>query len=160
MKSFSLVFILFISLYACKNESPKKQENKKTEISFKKQGNLQVIDSAGAEKASFDIEFATTDYEQQTGLMYRTKMKDRQGMLFIFEDAQPRYFYMKNTYIPLDIIFVAPDSSIVSIAKDAKALDETVLPSGKPAKFVLEIKAGLSNNLHIQKGDKVSWKKL
>jgi len=160
MKPISLIFILFISLYACKNKSHQKQQIKNPEISFKKQGNLQVIDSSGAEKATFDIEFATTDYAQQTGLMYRTKMKDRQAMLFIFNEAQPRYFYMKNTYIPLDIIFVAPDSTIVSIAKDAKPLDESILPSKKPAQFVLEIKAGLADQLGIQKGDQLKWKKL
>ena len=159
MKKIIILLILSISLYACQDNQPNKIPKKQTEISFTKEGDLQIIDSTGTQKAKFDIEFATTDYEQQTGLMYRTKMKDHQAMLFIFDAEKPHYFYMKNTYIPLDIIFVSADSTIVHIAKDAKPLDETTLPSEKPAQFVLEIKAGLSDTYDIKEGDKLKWKK-
>ena len=151
---------MFGVLYACNNQKDNREKKKAAEITFTKEGHLQIMDTAGIKKAEFDIEFATDEYEQQTGLMYRTRMKDNQGMLFIFEEEKPHYFYMKNTYIPLDIIFVAADSTIVHIAKDAQPLDETVLPSEKPARFVLEIKAGLSDAYHINEKDKLIWQKL
>jgi len=155
-----ILLLIFASIFACKNDKHEPQKNKNTEIKFSKEGNIKITDSTGTEKAAFDLEFATTDYERETGLMYRKQMKDNQAMIFIFEDAQPRYFYMKNTYIPLDIIFISPDSTVVNIAKNAKVLDETVLPSKAPAQFVLEIKAGLSDKYGIKKGDKLKWQKL
>ena len=160
MKKIIIILIIFSGLYACKNDTTKRKTKKPAEITFTKEGHLQIIDTSGVKKAEFDIELATDDYQQQTGLMYRTQMADNQGMLFIFDEEKPHFFYMKNTYIPLDIIFVAADSTIVNIAKDAQPLDETVLPSEKPAQFVLEIKAGLSDAHQIKKGDKLRWKKL
>jgi len=160
MKKLILLLMILSGLYACKEHKSQKKTQKPTEINFTKEGELQIIDTAGVRKAEFDIELATDDYEQQTGLMYRTKMADNQGMLFIFDEEKPHYFYMKNTYIPLDIIFVAADSTIVHIAKNAEPLNEEVLPSEKPAQFVLEIKAGLSDAHQIKKGDKLVWKKL
>jgi uncharacterized membrane protein (UPF0127 family) len=153
--------VLIFILGAC-HSTVKKQvvQNQQTDIQFKKEGVLSIEDSLGQDKARFDIELAEDDYEQQTGLMYRKSMKDNQAMLFIFKDAQPRYFYMKNTYIPLDIIYIGPNKKIVNIVKEAKVLDETTLPSVKPAQYVLEIKAGLSDQLGLKTGDKVSWQKL
>ncbi len=153
-----LLGVIFLSL-SCQN-TVRKTKVKSPEIHFKKEGVLQVQDSLGHTKASFDIELADNDYEHQTGLMYRKQMQDNQAMLFLFKEEQPRYFYMKNTYIPLDIIYADADKQIVHIAKEAKALDETTLPSGKAAKYVLEIKAGLSDTYNLHPGDKLSWKTL
>jgi uncharacterized membrane protein (UPF0127 family) len=79
-------------------------------------------------------------------------------MLFIFENEKPLYFYMKNTYIPLDIIYINAQKKIVSIAKNAVPLDETTLPSDYPAKFVLEVNAGLTDRFEIKPGLSVDWK--
>ena len=105
--------------------------------------------------ARFRTEFADTEAKRETGLMYRRSMKDDQSMWFIFPDEQIRYFYMKNTYIPLDIIYVNRDRKIVSAAKNARPLDETSLPSGKPAQYVLEIKGGLFDKLGLKEGDSI-----
>jgi len=157
MKHLILLSIL-LNLAAC-NQTPKKHtQNVSTEIKFNKQGTLKITDSTGQTKANFDIEYAKDDYHRETGLMYRKSMDDNQAMLFIFEDVQPRYFWMKNTYIPLDIIYIGPDKKIVSIVKNAKALDKTSLPSKLPAQYVLEIKGGLSDQYQLKKGDKVDWK--
>ena len=153
-----IVFLSLVLLVACQSSHTKKTKLKSPEISFKKDGVLKIYDSLGQSKAVFDIEIADTDYKRETGLMYRKKMDVKQAMFFVFETEKPRYFYMKNTYIPLDIIFISKDSIIVSIANNAKALDETTLPSGYPAQYVLEIKAGLSYQKNIQKGDKLKWK--
>jgi hypothetical protein len=106
-----------------------------------------------------DIEFAEDDYETQTGLMYRTKLDTNQGMLFIFPNEQIRSFYMKNTKIPLDIIYINEEQQIVSFQKNAKPFDETPLPSGAPAKYVLEINAGLSDEWNLEVSDKIEFKK-
>ncbi len=157
MKKYILLLVM-MSFWACQtkpanNNKPKQQ----TEITFKKQAVLTVSDSLNHPKAQFDIEIAQDDYHRETGLMYRRTMKDNQAMLFIFDDNKPRYFWMKNTYIPLDIIYIGTDKTIVSMVKNAKVLDQTALPSNVPAKYVLEIKAGLADRYRLQKGDRVSW---
>jgi len=78
-------------------------------------------------------------------------------MLFIFPDIRMRSFYMKNIYIPLDIIYLDSDKHIVSIQENAKPLDETSLPSLFPAQYVLEINAGLSEKLNLKVGDNMEF---
>ncbi len=103
--------------------------------------------------ARFKTEFADNEAKREIGLMYQKTMKDNQSMWFVFPDEQIRYFYMKNTYIPLDIIYFDKNKKIVSVAKNAHPLDETSLPSNKPAQYVLEIKGGLFEKLGLKKGD-------
>jgi len=162
MKHLFYLLILTSIMWSCKEQTKKSETKtpKSSEIVFKKEGTLQIMDSLGQEKARFDIELATDDYKRETGLMYRKSMQDNQAMLFVFEDERPRYFYMKNTYLPLDIIYIGADKKIVSIIKNAKVLDETSLPSQFPAQYVLEIKAGLSDTYNITPGDKVTWEVL
>ena len=78
-------------------------------------------------------------------------------MLFIFPDVNPRSFYMKNTEFPLDIIYIDEGQKIVSFQKDAQPYNESSLPSNAPAKYVLEINAGLSEQLGLQVGDSISF---
>ncbi len=152
------IFILplILALFSCSSTTPGKEKNINQVITFRKDGVVKIIDN-GKIIAKFDMEIADDEYERETGLMYRKSMKNNQAMLFVFEDSQPRYFYMKNTYIPLDIIFIDANKKIVHIAKDAKPLDETTLPSKFPSKYVLEIKVGLSNSLGIKPGMLVNW---
>lgn len=139
-----------------------KEKNKTVnpvEITFKKEGELSIYSSTNKDsvKVKLDIEIADNDYETQTGLMYRNSMKPNQGMLFIFDDLRERYFYMKNTHIPLDIIYIGADKRIVSFQKNAKPFDETSLPSKAPAKYVLEINAGKADAQGLQVGDSISF---
>ncbi|WP_431137725.1 DUF192 domain-containing protein, partial [Psychroserpens mesophilus] len=99
----------------------KDTSNDKIEVSFKKEGilNLKKANTDSIIK-TLDIEFAEDEYEIQTGLMYRTKLGTNQGMLFIFPNTQMRSFYMKNTKIPLDIIYIGDKLQIVSFQKNAK----------------------------------------
>ena len=159
MKQVFTFLMIIILLNACQNNQENNSTSKKVNdyIPFTKEGELSILDSLGQTKIKFDIELARDDYERETGLMYRKAMKNNQAMLFIFEDEKPRYFWMKNTYIPLDIIYINGNKQIVSIAKNAKPLDETSLASKFPAKYVLEIKAGLSDTYRLKKGDKVFW---
>jgi len=105
--------------------------------------------------AHFTVEIANNEATREQGLMCRTKLTDDQGMLFEFQDVADRTFWMKDTLLGLDIIYIAPDGSIVSIAKNAKPLDRTPLPSNGVASGVLEVRAGLSDQLGLKPGDKV-----
>lgn len=131
-----------------------------TEVTFKKEGELSLFKAENDSLiAKFDIEIADDEYQTQTGLMNRKSMKDSNAMLFVFPDMQMRAFYMKNTLIPLDIIYLDNNNTIVSIQENAKPLDESSLPSGTPAQYVLEINGGLSQQLNIKVGDKMSFTK-
>ena len=154
---FRLVIISFAFLYGCKEEKPVKTSDKIV-VSFKKEGVLQIkkAESDSVIK-TLDIEIADNEYETQTGLMYRNELKTEQGMLFIFPNSDYRNFYMKNTKIALDIIYIDENNSIVSFQKNAKPFDETSLPSEAPAKFVLEINAGLVDQWNLETGDHIAY---
>lgn len=147
------VFGLTIS--SCKEE---KKTVKPVDITFKKEGEL-IIKKATTDSIikSIDIEIADDEYQTQTGMMYRDSMKDSQGMLFVFPNASLHTFYMKNTQIPLDIIYIGSNKAIVSIQKNAKPFDETSLPSNEPAQYVLEINAGLTDAWNLEVGDTIEF---
>ncbi len=151
-------YLLSTLLFSCVDE-PKESKIETSEIEFKKEGELYLLKSGDSIK-KLDIEIAENQYEHETGLMYRQSMKETQGMLFIYPEEALRSFYMKNTYIPLDIIFYHKDSSVVSFQENAQALDETSLPSNKPAKFILELNAGKVKEWNIEVGDKIDFKRL
>ena len=146
-------------LSSCKDdetEAPIETE----EITFTKEGEATLLKPNGDTIQQIDIEIADNSYERQTGLMYRESMEDDQGMLFIYDNEAPRAFYMKNTFIPLDIIYFASDSTAVSFQKNAQPQDETSLPSGEPAQFVLELNAGLADDWNIEVGDKIDFERV
>ena len=104
---------------------------------------------------AFSIELATTPAAQEHGLMDRTSMAADHGMLFVFEDTQPRTFWMKNTLIPLDMLFFDAQRRLVAIQADAqpcKADPCSLYPSHAPARYVLELNAGTAAKLGLRKG--------
>jgi len=154
---YTLLFFGCISFNAisCKEE---KKEIKQVEVSFKKEGELTIYKATSDSIIKkLDIEIADSDYETETGLMYRSSMKTNQGMLFIFPDVKPRAFYMKNTQFSLDLIFIDNNNTIVSFQENAKPFDESPLPSNLPAKYVLELNAGLVSKWGIRVGDRISY---
>jgi uncharacterized protein len=104
----------------------------------------------------FTVEIADTDASREHGLMDRRELPEGRGMLFDFFKDQPVGFWMKNTYIPLDMIFIRSDGRIVSIAENTEPMSERVIPSGAPVRAVLEVKGGTSSRLGIQPGDQVA----
>ncbi|WP_299125328.1 DUF192 domain-containing protein [uncultured Winogradskyella sp.] len=163
LQLFSKYLILIVGLVvfsSCKEEKAIKRQEKVV-VNFKKEGVLTIkkTDSDSIIK-TLDIEIADNEYETQTGLMYRTKLKTNHGMLFIFPDEDFRSFYMKNTKIPLDIIYIDTNKTIVSVQKDAQPFDETSLPSDSPAKYVLEINSGLFDEWQIKVGDIIEFSKI
>src|SRR5260221_390692 len=103
----------------------------------------------------FAVEMASTPAEQANGLMFRRELPEGQGMLFDFHDEQPLSFWMKNTYIPLDMIFIRGDGRILRIAENTVPLSETLVPSGGPVRAVLEVIGGTAQKLGIAPGDRV-----
>jgi len=155
------IFCICLSslLWTCKN-APNNTQVTRT-VPFTKEGTAQLYkQDTDSLIAEFDIEFARTAYETETGLMYRNAMQNNQGMLFIFEEASPRFFYMKNTRFALDIIYLSEDKSIVSFHKKAQPFKENTLPSEQAAKYVLEINGGLIDELGLALGDQLEFESL
>jgi uncharacterized membrane protein (UPF0127 family) len=113
-----------------------------------------VISTRGGDQA-FQVEIADDPRERTLGLMYRREMADGEGMLFDFGSEQPASFWMRNTYISLDMLFIRADGTIESIAERTTPLSETSIPSKGPVRYVLEINGGLSDALGIEPGDRV-----
>lgn len=114
-----------------------------------------LVQTAAGGNHRFEVELALTPQDQARGLMFRDSLDPAAGMLFLYDRPQQASFWMRNTLIPLDIIFIAADGRIVNIAAEAKPLDETPLPSDGPILGVLEIGGGLAAKLGIRPGDRV-----
>ena len=154
---FFIITIFIVFFYSCK-ENKRQSMSITKEITFKKEGEL-LLKKATTDSVfkTFDIEIAKTEYETQTGLMYRHMMEGNQAMLFIFKKEQPRSFYMKNTEFSLDIIYINKKKEIIGIKKNTKPFDNRSLPSNEPVLYVLEINGGLSDYWGITKGDVIEW---
>lgn len=135
-----------------------KENNEEVYYMFKKEGELTISDSSNLLKAKIDIEIADTDYERQLGLMKRISMEEKQGMLFIFPSEAMQSFWMRNTLISLDMIFINENKKIVTIHKNTKILSDQSYPSSAPAKYVLETIAGFTDKFGINVGDVINWK--
>ena len=105
---------------------------------------------------SFEVEIADDPQERARGLMFRREMADEHGMLFDFKQEQPASFWMENTYIPLDMLFIKADGTVESIAERTTPLSQRSVPSQGRVRYVLEINGGLSDELGIGPGDRVS----
>ncbi len=132
---------LFVVLAACQPKPPEREA-------------LQVL-SGGATHA-FQVEIADDEPERETGLMNRDNLPAGQGMLFLFPDARERAFWMKNTHIPLDIIYISKSGEVISIQKNTMPMNETPLHSFGPAAAVLEINGGQADALGIKPGDRIT----
>lgn len=104
---------------------------------------------------TFRVELAVTPQDQARGLMYRSSMRKDVGMLFIFRSDSVKQFYMKDTYIPLDMIFVDKEGIVVGVVHRATPHTTTTRSVGVPSRYVLELNGGLARRLGIDKGKKV-----
>jgi uncharacterized membrane protein (UPF0127 family) len=103
----------------------------------------------------FRVEIADDEAEREQGLMYRRSMAAEHGMLFEFDPAQPVSFWMHNTFLSLDIIFIGPDGRILNIADHATPFSDESIPSAGAVRGVLELNAGRAEALGILPGDRV-----
>ena len=105
----------------------------------------------------FHVEVARTGEEQARGLMFRTVVPKDSGMLFPFGEARPASFWMKNTLVPLDMLFIRSDGTIARIAADTKPQTLDLVDSGEPVIAVLELAGGVAASRRIAAGDRVRW---
>ena len=104
----------------------------------------------------FTVEIVDNDADRAKGLMYRKELPEGQGMLFDFHRDQEVSFWMQNTYIPLDMIFIRGDGRILHIAENTEPLSTRLIPSNGPVRAVLEVIGGTSRKLGIAAGDRVA----
>lgn len=151
---------LLLLLSACPKVKNQKLEDSNTQpkYKFRHDGTLDIL-NAEQKKASFDIEIVVSNEERARGLMYREEMQANQGMLFIFETSDFQSFWMKNTYLSLDMIFINEDMKIVHIAKNTKPFSEEYVMPEQLSQYVLEVNAGMSDQLNITIGDTVKWQR-
>lgn len=116
-----------------------------------------VTVTSGTKKLVFRSEVARTGPEQAKGLMFRTEIGDDEAMIFLRDPPDRAAFWMRNTVIPLDIVFIGLDHKIMNIAANAVPYDETPLPAAGPTLAVFEINGGLAAKLGIAPGDRVDW---
>ncbi len=115
---------------------------------------LEIATRSGVQ--TFSVEVATTEEEKRTGLMFRKELPDGRGMLFDFSPEQEVSMWMKNTFIPLDMIFIGADGRILRIAENTVPQSTRIIPSRGPAKAVLEVIAGTAKKYGIAPGDRVA----
>ncbi len=138
-----------------------KEAEKESAFAFQKQGELTFMSAEGNVISKIDIEISDTDEKRELGLMYRTALDEKQGMLFVFENETPLSFWMKNTILPLDIIFVNAKREIIKIHKYTVPFSESPsYDSGKPAMYVVEVNAGYCDKNNVKEGDKIIFSKL
>jgi len=125
---------------------------------FRKDGELRFVEGKSTNViTTIDIEIADDDAERAQGLMFRDSMPENAGMLFLMETEEPQSFWMKNTILSLDIMFVNADRRIVSIHKNCKPYSLDQIESGKPAMYVVEVNAGYAERHGLKTGDLISF---
>ena len=125
-----------------------------TPLAADEAGLATVVTQAGG-RFAFHVEIADTPEKREQGLMYRSRLADDAGMLFLFDALEVQTFWMKNTEIPLDMLFLAPDGQIQSLHRNATPFSRRTISSGVPVSAVLEIPGGTSARLGIRVGDRV-----
>jgi uncharacterized membrane protein (UPF0127 family) len=116
---------------------------------------LSIQLAGGGPVRVFDVEMAESDKEKALGLMFRSHLSDDAGMLFWYPQPQDITMWMRNTYIPLDMVFIRPDGTIARIEAEAEPLSDRIIAAGAPVNAVLELAGGAAERLGIRPGDRV-----
>jgi len=138
---------------------PSRQIDTTDPYKFVKEGELAFLHQPGDTIVKIDVEIADDFAQRAQGLMFRREMDENQGMLFLFPHQELQSFWMKNTILSLDIIFVDDASRIVKIHKDAVPFDQGHYPSEVPAQYVVEVLGGFTERHGIKEGDMISWER-
>lgn len=149
------VFIFTNFYFSCEKTTEKNRI-----VSTEKLAKIVFFDSLKVKNLEIIAEIVEDDYSRAKGLMFRENLPDNQGMLFIFENEAPRHFWMKNTTLSLDILYLDASLNIVSIHKNTTPLSEQLYPSGKPAMYVIEVRAGFTDQYQVNIGHSVSYQLL
>ncbi|MEM8918212.1 MAG: DUF192 domain-containing protein [Pseudomonadota bacterium] len=156
----SCVFLALGSVSACNAQSSESAPaNPAAEMRLSEAG-LQLAPltiTSGSKSVQFTVEIAQSPEQQARGMMFRTELAPDKGMLFPFPAEKMASFWMKNTVIPLDIIFIRRDGTIESIAAQTTPYSLEPVQSGEPVAAVLELAGGRAAELSLQPGDTISW---
>jgi uncharacterized protein len=123
---------------------------------FRNDGELTFL-SGNKKLKTITMEFAKTEAARNQGLMYRKTMPDSCGMLFVFEQMQPLSFWMKNTILPLDIIFIDDHYKIITIAKNTVPFSEASIPAASQGQYVVEVNAGFTDKYQVEEGNTITF---
>lgn len=137
-----------------------KDPSKSYEPPFSYEGDVFVYNQQDSLLAKLNVEFAETPQEINYGMMYRKSIPENSGMLFLMPVEEPQSFWMKNTRISLDVIYLNSQGKVVSLQKNTEPNSEKHLPSVFPAAMVLEVEAGFADKHSLSPGDKISYHKL
>ena len=113
------------------------------------------VGANGEKSPTYKLEVCATDGERSLGLMYRRELPETEGMIFLFPDERENTFWMKNTYIPLDMVFVDKDKRIVGILENVPPLNEAPRTVGKLSMYVVEFAAGVTRKHQVSEGAKL-----
>lgn len=160
---FVVLIYIFLSFSGDHTEQIPQQEAtlRSSSLDFTKDGELTISDRSRNEIVTIDVEIVEDSRSLSQGLMYRESMEEHQGMLFIFhpvDQPQERSMWMKNTIIPLDMIFIRQNRTIAHIAENTVPFDESSIHSEEPVSYVLEVNAGFAEKYGIQTNYLVSWR--
>lgn len=159
----AVVITFIITKISQQGKSSATKNNKQIEetktVEFEKEGELTFNTADSKYITSLEIEIAEDNNERSKGLMFRNNMQENQGMLFIFSRQEFQSFWMRNTAISLDIIFVNSNNEIVTIHKNTNTFSDDSYPSTKPAIYVVEVVAGYTSKYGIKVGDKIVWRR-
>ena len=156
-RTIMLIAIILLVVFFMMNNCTKENSPEVEFYTFEKEGELTFTDSLGNDIINIDIEISDNEYERQLGLMNRKSMEETQGMLFIFNNEQPQSFWMRNTLISLDMLFINKNKEIVTIHKNTEVLSPRSYPSTEPSMYVVEVIGGFTDKYEIATGDKIFW---
>jgi uncharacterized protein len=141
---------------------PQKSEQKSSPIApmFKKQGEVTLSNNDGKSSIVVDVEIADDDNRREIGLMGRPVMEEKQGMLFVFPEDHQASFWMKNTILPLDMLFITRAGEIITIHKNTTPFSEQSYTATGMVLYVLEVNAGFTDKFGVKEGDRMLWKRL
>lgn len=136
------------------------QDNVKKQQNTENLGKVTFFDGENRRNVEILVEIAESEYQKTNGLMFRENLPENQGMLFVYDDDLERFFWMKNTSVSLDIIFINASFDIVKIHKNTEPFSEKLYPSELPARYVVEVRAGFTERYQIKIGQRISWEKI
>ncbi len=155
-----ILILLLISLSLCYSCKKTASDSEQSKYAFRQDGELQIFDKSNHLKATFRIEIAQTENEEMQGLKYRESMDADAGMLFIFKQPDIYDFWMQDTYLPLDMLFISAEGEVNYIYENAKPFSEERITPDHIHQYVLEVNAGTVKKNNLQNGDIVKWKRL
>lgn len=130
------------------------------DIPFRADGILEFLDEGGAVKRRIAIEIAESDSSQIRGLMDRRALPELGGMLFVYDRLEPRSFWMRSTPLPLDILFLDGDDTVINVVERTTPYSDTHIESTGPARHVLEVRAGATARWGVGPGTRIRWRRV